>query len=140
MCGPSPLSVDREPGKRKVKPSKAALVDLAELDLGESSDDSDFNVDEAKLNDDDDLSINSDPDAPDDDDDDDGDDDSEGEEEEEEEEEETANMGYDAAPKPLNVTQLLEQAKHKQALEAEKVKHFLPRSCIYRRVAAGATQ
>merc|ERR1712128_38253 len=52
--------VDREPGKRKVKPSKAALIDLAELDLGESSDDSDFNVDEAKLNEDDDISINSD--------------------------------------------------------------------------------
>ncbi|XP_045103810.1 uncharacterized protein LOC123499603 isoform X3 [Portunus trituberculatus] len=108
--------VDREPGKRKVKPSKAALVDLAELDLGESSDDSDFNVDEAKLNDDDDISINSDPDAPDDDDDDDGDDDVD----EEGESEEEAEVTYAAPEKNLTVTQLLEQAKKKQALEAEK--------------------
>ncbi|XP_050728179.1 uncharacterized protein LOC127004474 isoform X3 [Eriocheir sinensis] len=106
--------VDREPGKRKVKPSKAALVDLAELDLGESSDDSDFNVDEAKLNDDDDISINSDPDAPDDDDDDDDDVDAEGESGEE------AEVTYTAPEKNLTVTQLLEQAKKKQALEAEK--------------------
>lgn len=106
--------MDREPGKRKVKPSKAALVDLAELDLGESSDDSDFNVDEAKLNDDDDISINSDPDAPDDDDDDD-DVDAEGESGEE------AEVTYAAPEKNLTVTQLLEQAKKKQALEAEKV-------------------
>lgn len=109
--------VDREPGKRKVKPSKAALVDLAELDLGESSDDSDFNVDEAKLNDDDDISINSDPDAPDDDDDDDGDDDLD----EEGESEEEGEVTYAAPEKNLTVTQMLEQAKKKQALEAEKV-------------------
>ncbi|KAK3886374.1 hypothetical protein Pcinc_009477 [Petrolisthes cinctipes] len=114
--------VDREPGKRKVKPSKAALVDLAELDLGESSDDSDFNVDEAKLHDDDDLSINSDPDAPDDDDDDDDTDDGDDDDQDEDEDEmEAANLGsYNTGPKTLNVTQLLEQAKHKQALEAEK--------------------
>ncbi|KAG0714412.1 PHD finger protein 14 [Chionoecetes opilio] len=113
----NPSSVDREPGKRKVKPSKAALVDLAELDLGESSDDSDFNVDEAKLNDDDDISINSDPDAPDDDDDDDGDDDVDEEGQSGEEEGEVA---YGAPEKNLTVTQLLEQAKKKQALEAER--------------------
>lgn len=107
--------MDREPGKRKVKPSKAALVDLAELDLGESSDDSDFNVDEAKLNDDDDISINSDPDAPDDDDDDDEDVEAEGESGEEGE------VTYTAPEKNLSVTQLLEQAKKKQALETEKV-------------------
>lgn len=108
------IPVDREPGKRKVKPSKAALIDLAELDLGESSDDSDFNVDEAKLNDDDDISINSDPDAPDID-----DDDNEDVEDEEESEEEV-----EAPPiseKDMTVTQLLEQAKKKQALELEKV-------------------
>lgn len=109
------IPVDREPGKRKVKPSKAALIDLAELDLGESSDDSDFNVDEAKLNDDDDISINSDPDAPDID-----DDDNEDVEDEEESEEEV-----EAPPiseKDMTVTQLLEQAKKKQALELEKVR------------------
>lgn len=111
-------TVDREPGKRKVKPSKAALVDLAELDLGESSDDSDFNVDEAKLNDDDDISINSDPDAPDADDDD--DDDEMGEEEESEEEVEMSVT----EEKNLSLTELLEQAKKKQALEAEKVTDF----------------
>ncbi|XP_066944192.1 uncharacterized protein [Macrobrachium rosenbergii] len=110
--------VDREPGKRKVKPSKAALIDLAELDLGESSDDSDFNVDEAKLNDDDDISINSDPDAMDnDDDDDDGEDDEEEDEEEESE-------GEVALPpvndKNLSVSQLLERARKTQALEMEK--------------------
>lgn len=87
---------------------------MAELDLGESSDDSDFNVDEAKLNDDDDISINSDPDAPDID-----DDDNEDVEDEEESEEEV-----EAPPiseKDMTVTQLLEQAKKKQALELEKV-------------------
>ncbi|KAK4320346.1 hypothetical protein Pmani_008764 [Petrolisthes manimaculis] len=114
--------VDREPGKRKVKPSKAALVDLAELDLGESSDDSDFNVDEAKLHDDDDLSINSDPDAPDDDDDDDDTDDGEDDEHGDEEDDmEATHIGsYNTGNKTLNVTQLLEQAKYKQALEAER--------------------
>ncbi|XP_047494182.1 uncharacterized protein LOC125042542 isoform X4 [Penaeus chinensis] len=105
--------VDREPGKRKVKPSKAALIDLAELDLGESSDDSDFNVDEAKLNDDDDISINSDPDAPDID-----DDDNEDVEDEEESEEEVEPPPI--SEKDMTVTQLLEQAKKKQALELEK--------------------
>nr|XP_045598813.1 uncharacterized protein LOC123758439 isoform X1 [Procambarus clarkii] len=119
--------VDREPGKRKVKPSKAALVDLAELDLGESSDDSDFNVDEAKLNDDDDISINSDPDAPDLDDDDDDDDDEMDEEGESEEEVETP----PEKEKNLSVTQLLEQAKKKQALEGvERPKILVCAVCL----------
>ena len=101
-----------------MKPSKAALIDLAELDLGESSDDSDFNVDEAKLNDDDDISINSDPDALDIDDDEDGEDDDEVDEEEESD-------GEAALPavneKNLSVSQLLERAKKAQAREMEKV-------------------
>ncbi|XP_068233170.1 PHD finger protein rhinoceros isoform X3 [Palaemon carinicauda] len=118
LTNPGKSCFDREPGKRKVKPSKAALIDLAELDLGESSDDSDFNVDEAKLNDDDDISINSDPDALDDnDDDDDGEDDDEVDEEEESE-------GEAALPpvndKNLSVSQLLERARKTQALEMEK--------------------
>ena len=43
-------AVDREPGKKKA--SKSALIDL-----GDSSDDSDFYVDEARLQEDDDVSI-----------------------------------------------------------------------------------
>ncbi|XP_042219745.1 uncharacterized protein LOC121864666 isoform X2 [Homarus americanus] len=120
--------VDREPGKRKVKPSKAALVDLAELDLGESSDDSDFNVDEAKLNDDDDISINSDPDAPDIDDDD--DDDEDGDDVDDEESEEEIEVPAEKE-KNMSVTQLLEQAKKKQVLEGvERPKILVCAVCL----------
>uniref|UniRef100_A0A6A7G0N3 Mucin-5AC-like n=1 Tax=Hirondellea gigas TaxID=1518452 RepID=A0A6A7G0N3_9CRUS len=112
--------VDREPGKRKVKASKAALIDLAQMDMGDSSDDSDFNVDEAKLNDDDDISINSDPDA------DDIETSSEEDDDDDEEEENNSDgeqlgsrkAGIDEAN--LTVMQLLERAQHKLQLEAHK--------------------
>ncbi|CAL4061328.1 unnamed protein product, partial [Meganyctiphanes norvegica] len=109
--------VDREPGKRKVKPSKAALIDLAELDLGESSDDSDYKVDESKLNDDDDdISINSDPNQ------DLGSDDDEDEDEADGEGEEMGNGELINVPRNgnISVSELLEQAKRKQEKEGEK--------------------
>ncbi|KAF2348317.1 Zinc finger PHD-finger [Trinorchestia longiramus] len=111
--------VDREPGKRKVKASKAALIDLALLDMGDSSDDSDFNVDEAKLNDDDDISINSDPDG----------DDGSSSEDADEDEEESNTDAEEAAPvkvaehQPggLSVQKLLERAQQKQPLDGRKM-------------------
>lgn len=108
------FTVDREPGKRKVKASKAALIDLAQLDMGDSSDDSDFNVDEAKLNDDDDISINSDPDA----------EDPESSSDEDDEHGDSENelpavTRPDTAP--LSVHQLLERAQQKQNLDVRKV-------------------
>ncbi|RXG55731.1 PHD finger protein 14 [Armadillidium vulgare] len=102
--------VDREPGKRKVKPSKSALIDLAELDLGESSDDSDFNVDEAKLKEDDDISMNSDPDDDEDDDDD----------EEDENDEEDMQQFQSNSKSNVTIGELLARAEEKQALAAEQ--------------------
>ncbi|RXG56785.1 hypothetical protein Avbf_13682, partial [Armadillidium vulgare] len=114
------MKMDREPGKRKVKPSKSALIDLAELDLGESSDDSDFNVDEAKLKEDDDISMNSDPD----DDEDDDDDEEDENDEEDSTDQETVTNSTSATVQSnskSNVTigELLARAEEKQALAAE---------------------
>ena len=111
--------MDREPGKRKVKASKAALIDLAQLDMGDSSDDSDFNVDEAKLNEDDDISINSDPDNG----------ESSGgsgsEDEEEGEEEESDGPPVEQpSGQHLTVQELLERAEKKQKADIAMVKFY----------------
>ena len=89
------------------------------MDLGESSDDSDFNVDEAKLNDDDDISINSDPDEG-------GNDDEESEESEDDKDDDTETcQELPLNDKNISVSQLLEQARQKQAMQAEKVNNYL---------------
>lgn len=104
-----------------MKPSKTALIDLAELELGESSDDSDFNVDEAKLKEDDDISINSDmdDDEEDEDDDDDGDDNSL-----DEKKASLVNVDNSFSNKDksnLTVSELIAEAEAKQSLALEQV-------------------
>ncbi|RXG54110.1 PHD finger protein 14, partial [Armadillidium vulgare] len=97
--------VDREPGKRKVKPSKSALIDLAELDLGESSDDSDFN-------------------CPDDDEDDDDDEEDENDEEDSTDQETVTNSTsatvQSNSKSNVTIGELLARAEEKQALAAEQ--------------------
>ena len=107
-------SVDREPGKRKCKASKSALIDLAQLEMGDSSDDSDFNVDEAKLNEDDDISINSDPGIS-----------SEEESEENSEEESIIAPTNDNTDGPMSVQELIERAHQNKIHTAVKVSDFL---------------
>lgn len=103
-----------------MKASKAALIDLAQLEMGDSSDDSDFNVDEAKLNEDDDISINSDPDAED------GGSSSSGEGEEDDEDSDVGSTGpVRRDDHILSVTELLERARQKQQLVSQKVNNYV---------------
>ena len=104
-----------------MKASKAALIDLAQMDMGDSSDDSDFNVDEAKLNDDDDISINSDPDAE--------DQVTSSEEDEDGGDSENGALEVSALHRPdvqsWSVKELLERAHQKQQLDAQKVAFYI---------------